>query len=184
MAAPKVQFVAEYARLTGRDEAEVRQRVRRLFVDGYGPRGAAPISDRTMAKLILGLLGAEQHIDAGISVRHLIGFQGISLPDDAALSELDLLGDGSLTGTLTKLIRLLAEDRSPVLESIEVWWPPDDEVVLCVASRNSKYKLTFGTQLSVAKHMGHPGTVWPEQTVKILSGEVLARLAPLSVPDQ
>jgi hypothetical protein len=42
---------------------------------------------------------------------------------------------------------------------------------------------SFGTEPDIAKALRDKGEVYPEQTVKILDGRVVAELAPLAVPD-
>ena len=100
MPAPKVQFVDDYAKLTGRPVNEVRARVRRLFIDGYGPRSDEAFSDAIMADLFLAFVGADMHIDAIHAIRQLPGFR--------------LIADPRRTGDLPELAAELERGTSPV----------------------------------------------------------------------
>jgi hypothetical protein len=185
--APKVQFVDDYARLTGRPVNEVRARVRRLFIDGYGPRGDEPLTDATMADFFLAFVGAEQHIDAIHAVRRLPGFRLIGDPRRTGdLPELAAeLERGTLRSILTNLIRNAREDVAPRLVDIAAWWPPADKVVLRISKGDDTLplSLSFGSQPDIVKALRDTGETYPEQTVRILSGHVVAGLAHLSVAD-
>jgi hypothetical protein len=185
--AAKVQFVDDYARLTGRPVNEVRARVRRLFIDGYGPRSDEAFSDAIMADLFLAFVGADMHIDAIHAIRRLPGFRLIADPRRTGdLPELAAeLERGTLRSVLTVLIGNARDDVAPRLVDIAAWWPPADKVVLRISKGDNTppLSLTFGTQPDIVKALRDTGEIYPEQTVRILNGHVVAGLAHLSVAD-
>jgi hypothetical protein len=185
--APKVRFVDDYARLTGKPVNEVRARVRRLFIDGYGPRGDEPLTDGIMADFLLAFVGAEQHIDAIHVIHRLPGFRLIGDPRSTGdLPELAAaLARGTLRSVLAILIRNAREDVSPRLVDIAAWWPPADKVVLRISKGDSSLPLSFsfGIEPDIAKALRDKGETYPEQNVRILSGHVVTELAQLAVSD-
>jgi hypothetical protein len=186
--APKVQFVDDYARWTGKPVNEVRARIRRLFIDGYGPRGTEALTDSIMADYFLVFAGAEQHIDGIHVVRRLPTFRLIADPRRSSADVPELaaaLDRGTLRSVLAILIRNARDGLAPRLVDIACWWPPADKVVLRISKGGDELPLSFsfGTEPDIAKALRDRGEVYAEQTVKILDGRVVAELAPLAVPD-